>query len=185
MTQNDTKKFKWDVARERAAAFLAEGRLTDEDIADSLGVSRASVARWKTYPDFAARVNSLVADAREAVRRQGIANRQNRVDALNNRWLAMQSVIEQRAKEYANVSVGGNTGLIVRQTKGIGKGEDFEIVEEYAVDTGLLRELREHEKQAAQELGQWTEKREHSFDLSDLSNEELQALARIRAKLTT
>jgi hypothetical protein len=31
-------------------------------------------------------------------------------------------------------------------------------VEEYQVDTGLLKELREHEKQAAQELGQWSEK---------------------------
>ena len=28
----------------------------------------------------------------------------------------------------------------------------------YSVDTGLLRELREHEKLAAQELGQWEER---------------------------
>jgi hypothetical protein len=32
------------------------------------------------------------------------------------------------------------------------------VVEEYEVDTGLLKELREHEKQAAQELGQWSDK---------------------------
>jgi hypothetical protein len=31
-------------------------------------------------------------------------------------------------------------------------------VEEYQVDTRLLKELREHKKQAAQELGQWSEK---------------------------
>lgn len=55
---------------------------------------------------------------------------------------------------------GGNTGLLVRTTKGIGSGDTFQIVDEYAVDTGLLRELREHEKQAAQELGQWIDKSE-------------------------
>jgi hypothetical protein len=30
----------------------------------------------------------------------------------------------------------------------------------YKVDTRLLAELRNHEKQAAEELGQWSEKRE-------------------------
>ena len=34
------------------------------------------------------------------------------------------------------------------------------LVEVASLDVGLLKELREHEKQAAQELGQWTEKRE-------------------------
>jgi hypothetical protein len=32
------------------------------------------------------------------------------------------------------------------------------VVEEYEVDTGLLKALLDHEKQAAQELGQWSEK---------------------------
>lgn len=39
--------------------------------------------------------------------------------------------------------------------------ESVEVVS-YSIDTGLLRELREHEKQAAQELGQWKEKREET-----------------------
>jgi len=48
------------------------------------------------------------------------------------------------------------------QVKGIGRGEDFEVVHIYAVDGTLLREIREIEKQAAQELGQWSEKHEHT-----------------------
>ena len=38
-----------------------------------------------------------------------------------------------------------------------GDGEDAETVElgEYVVDVRLLKERREHEKRAAQELGQW------------------------------
>jgi hypothetical protein len=40
----------------------------------------------------------------------------------------------------------------------LGSAEYPNIIEEYQVDTGLLKELREHEKQAAQELGQWSDK---------------------------
>jgi hypothetical protein len=53
---------------------------------------------------------------------------------------------------------GAETGLLTRTYKQIGSGEGAEKVEEYQVETGLLKELREHEKQAAQELGQWADK---------------------------
>ena len=52
---------------------------------------------------------------------------------------------------------GGSTGLLVRQHQGA------LAMPVYTVDTGLLSllsELRAIEKQAAEELGQWSEKRE-------------------------
>jgi hypothetical protein len=55
------------------------------------------------------------------------------------------------------IGAGGETGLLVRQIKLAASGA---TVEEFAVDTGLLKELRAHQEQAAKELGQWTEKRE-------------------------
>lgn len=103
-----------------------------------------------------------IADAeRLAIVARGIADKQNRVDALNDRWERMKQVIAERAesREYADAA-GGETGLLVKTYKQVGSGENAQLVEEYAVDTGLLREMREHEKQAAQELGQWTEKQE-------------------------
>ena len=57
---------------------------------------------------------------------------------------------------------GHETGLLVRTYKLLGRGEDAQLVEEYKVDDGLLRELRELEKHSATELGQWMEKQEHS-----------------------
>ena len=56
---------------------------------------------------------------------------------------------------------GGSTGLLIRQFQG--KLERAV----YRVDPGLvslLAELRAHEKQAAEELGQWSEKREPAGD---------------------
>ena len=57
---------------------------------------------------------------------------------------------------------GGGSGLLVRQYQG---GAPI-----YKVDTGLVRligQLLAHEKQAAEELGQWTEKRDVSGDAAD------------------
>jgi len=51
--------------------------------------------------------------------------------------------------------------LLVRTFKVARSGDETEVLEEFAVDGTLLKEMREHERQAAQELGEWTERREH------------------------
>lgn len=156
-------EFRWSGRRERAALLVAQDELSDEQIAESVNVTRRALAKWKRAPEFAARVADLVAAMREAVRARGIAERQNRVDALNERWELMRKIVAERAaaQEMAQIA-GGKTGLLVRQLKQVGVGREAQVVEEFSVDTGLLRELREHEKQAAIELGQWQEKREVS-----------------------
>lgn len=160
--QNGTEKLEWNEQLERAANLVAQDTLSDEKIAEQLGIGRTTLHRWKSDALFVSRVKQVVEEIKATIVARGIAERQNRIDAYNSRWLKMQEVINQRAKEYSTVTVGGNTGLIVKQTKGIGKGDDFQVIDEYAVDTGLLREMREIEKQAAIELGEWTEKTEHN-----------------------
>lgn len=160
--QNETEKAAWTEQKERAAHLLAEDRLSDELIAADLGVSRATLARWKDEPEFKSRRAAIVEEIKARLVALGVAARQNRLDALNDRARRMAEVIRQRAENLKGVPGGGNTGLLVRQVKGIGKGEDFQVVEEYAVDTSLLREMREHEKQAAIEVGEWAEKHEHT-----------------------
>jgi hypothetical protein len=60
----------------------------------------------------------------------------------------MNRLLELRAVEMADIP-GGDTDLLVRDLTG-----DVEV---YTVDVDLLRELRAHERQAGQELGQWME----------------------------
>lgn len=160
--------FPWSEVSERAAQLVAAGYLTYQEIADRLEVSRSTVKRWKKSTQFAARVDEHLAEIREEVRRVGIADIHRRVAALNDRWNRMRRVIEARADDPKMADVpGGNTGLLVRTLKRIvvednsqdGEGRTTsQEVAEYSVDTGLLKELRDHEKQAAQELGQWAEK---------------------------
>ena len=84
-----------------------------------------------------------------------------RLQALNERWNRLRSALErlltERAIDMANVP-GGASGLLCREFKGKG-GEK----ETWRVDAGLvalLAELRALERQAAEELGQWAEKKE-------------------------
>jgi transposase-like protein len=157
----DVPPFAWSKKRERAARLVAEDKLSDAQIAGELGIAKMTLERWKRHPEFRKRVDQHVEAYKAACLKRGIAQRERRVEVLNDLWERMQQVIAERAEapEVQEVA-GGKTGLITRTLKGIGKGEDFQVVEVFEVDTGLLRELREHQRQAAQELGQWTEKRE-------------------------
>jgi hypothetical protein len=158
--QNKTD-FYWNEKRLKAVQLLAEGVASDEEIGEQISIGRTTLHRWKLHPAFQAKLAEAIAEIEARIFSRGIARRLNRVKALDKRWDKLQQVIKERAaSEQMQAVPGGKTGLLVRDVKGVGKGEDFQLVELYAVDTGLLKELREHEKQAAQELGQWTEKQE-------------------------
>jgi hypothetical protein len=85
-----------------------------------------------------------------------IAQREKRVALLDEYLQRLQTVATERGADMPNVP-GGKTGLLCRRIKQVGQGKDAQIVEEYELDGTLLREMREHAKQAAQELGQWEE----------------------------
>lgn len=147
-------RFVWTEARETAAGLLAEDRLTDEQIAELIGVKRQTMALWKNRPEFKARVEAIVEKTRAAVEAEAIASKRNRIAALNDRWARMRRVVDERAADPDMADVpGGKTGLLVRTYRSIGSGPFAERVEEYAVDIGLLKEFREHEEQAAREIG--------------------------------
>ena len=164
LAQNCTA-FRWTRQRASAAMLLARDEQSDEQIAASLGIARRTLDYWKGAPEFAERVRANVVKMEERVLSIGIAQRAKRVEAKHERWELMRQVIRERAEDPSVADVpGGKTGLVIRQLKSIGMGRNNQTVEEFVVDTGLLSELRAHEKEAAQELGQWTEKRELSGD---------------------
>jgi AcrR family transcriptional regulator len=153
--------FAWSGSAEEACNLLAQGNLTHQEIADRVGISRTTLWAWRKNADFKARLDAVIEEIRAEVRRIGIADVIRRVSHLNDMSNRMRRVIEARADDPTMQGVpGGPTGLVVRTQKMIGTGEAATLVEEYAVDTGLLKELREHHKQAAQELGQWAERQQ-------------------------
>lgn len=159
--QGPTGPATWTARHDRAAVLVAEDELTDDEIAAALKVTRDTISRWKRFEVFQVRVQEVRAELAAASHRRALGRRERRVRALDDRWRLLLQVIEERAADPAVSAVpGGSTGMLVRQLKGVGSGDNFQLVEEYEVDTGLLKELREHERQAAQELGQWSERHE-------------------------
>jgi hypothetical protein len=176
---------------DRAALQLAERQMTWLQIAAEAGVSDVALYKWTKDADFAALVDEHRATLHAAIVRDGITAKQTRVAGMQERHRRMWAVIEARAADPKNQDIaGGTTGLLVRQVKPA-PGSRVGMTEEWAVDTGLLSEMRATEKQVAQELGEWTEKRELSgkdgaplrIDLTGLSDDELATLHALRHKL--
>jgi len=176
MGQNDTKK------REKAAQLIAEDCLSDEKIAAEVGIGRSTLARWKGDRNFLARVETIASAYAKRALKHGLARKEYRLAVLNDLHQRMLQVIEERALSPGLASVpGGKTGLVTKTLKGIGKGDDFQVVEVYEVDTGTIAKICDVQKQVAEELGQWV-RRSEVTDMNRLfermSREELDLYAR-------
>lgn len=184
-------EWKWSTAKDEAAVNVADDRLTDEEIATKAGVSRETLRKWKDVPEFKDRVQKHVDAFRAKILTKGIADKTRRIERLNRDWNKLQQVIDARAehaiefyeKHEREEAPGMLTGTMVKDVKSVGKGEDFQIIEVFAVDTATLSELRNLEMQAAKELGQLTEK--HEVDVRDRGIAETldSKLASLAAKL--
>lgn len=153
-TRKSITGFQWDERRLIAAQMVAEGKVTHDATAEAAGISSAALAKWKLAPEFQERVAQIVAEMAEALKKKGVRVRENRLAYLQRRIDKMHALIEARAVELNGEVAGGETGLIVRDYKG--KDADVPV---YRFDAALVKELREHEKQAAIEVGEWAEKR--------------------------
>jgi hypothetical protein len=157
--------------------YVGESKGNATDAARRAGYKNASEEGYRLLRND--QVKAAIEGHRAAIRRQGIAVQQNRVDALVRRHQLLERVIEERAAEYRalaeeraadpgagsdldalvgrrSIPAGGETGLLVRKVKMVGTL----IAEEFAVDTGLLAELRAHENDIAKELGERVERQD-------------------------
>jgi hypothetical protein len=115
-----------------------------------------------TNPDVSLRVQELQLDISNqviagVVARQ-IGDRNARLTELQARWDWLRDqldwIVEERGAELAEETAGGGTGLLFRHWVPA-NGDVYAV---YRVDPGVLeivRLLLEHEKRAAEELGQW------------------------------
>ena len=162
MAPNGTK-------REQAALLIAEDELTDQRIADAVGIGRTTLARWKRDPDFAALVGEHIGQLQAAMLKHAIAKKHKRIAVLDDLHRRALAVITARAGDDSMAEApGGDTGLLVRQLKVIGAGKNMQVVEEYSVDTGLIREIRALHEQTAKELGQWVDRSESDVTMTEI-----------------
>src|SRR5437870_3080250 len=87
-------------AQETAASLMAEGKLTGEQIAAQVGVTRRQLIRWLNLPQFAAfqeRYREYQKRYADQVFTSGLSRRETRVAALQNVHEQMLSIIKARA----------------------------------------------------------------------------------------
>jgi hypothetical protein len=142
-----------------AAEHLADDRLTDVQIAKLAGVSRAALSKWEKIPTFMQRVEDIRERAAKKLEAKSLEDRQYRLEQLKDRHNALLALVKARGSSGEMVGVpGGETGFVIRRTRVVGVGATAEHVTENVLDTGLLDMFLKIEKQAPQEMGQWTEK---------------------------
>ncbi len=156
---SSVKPFQWTAKSTDAVIRVAEDLLPDTEIADQVGINRSTLYRWRQHPEFDAAVNVAIDALQAQSHKRGIARIDHRLRNANDRHRRMVQLIDARAAA-AGDAPGADTGLLVRTYKAVGNGPTAYVVEEWAVDTGLLKEMRELEKQVAQDTGQLIEKKE-------------------------
>lgn len=126
-------------------------------------------------------IQQALAEYRAEIKARGIADKQNRIDELVERHNALKQVVAERAaSEWLADVPGGSTGYVVKQLKRVkhvflpdiddedGKASvEIEDLWESSVDTGLLKSFLDHEKQIAQEKGEWVERGETALTGKD------------------
>ncbi len=167
--------------KEEAAQLIAEGRLEYGEIAEKIGVDVRTLLNWRKGTKFSERVEEISSEIADRMLRLAIARKEYRVAALNRHQTKLETLIEKRSQDMADVPGGGETGLLVRQYKVSGEN----TVVEYAFDAALSRELRAVKEQAAKELGQLVDKSEltgkdggplkHDITVEHLTDEQLDA----------
>lgn len=153
---NLSSGFEWDERRITAATAIASGYKTDSEAATEAGVSRQALTQWKAQPAFQQRVQEIRDELVTDLKIKGVREKSQRLANLQKRIDKMLTLIDARGEDMADEIAGGETGLLVRDYKG--SAPHFQPV--YRFDAALLKELREHEKQAAIEVGEWTERKE-------------------------
>jgi hypothetical protein len=68
-----SRPFVWTPQRELALQLLVEDRLTDEAIAQQVGVCRRTLGYWKTHPEFAAAAERRLQAYARQLRRELLA----------------------------------------------------------------------------------------------------------------
>ena len=153
---------KWEKFAQEYARF---GNITRAYVAagySERGADRSG-HRLLRNAEVCRRVKELQQILADGVIKLEISDRNARIQAYQDRRDRMRALMDARAQDPAMATAaGGKTGLLVRTVKMIGSGPNAYEVEEFGFDAALQREMRELEKQAAIESGQWVEKQDVS-----------------------
>jgi hypothetical protein len=145
---------------QQAALLYARRLHSPRVIARDTGLDYGYMLQLVVNPKFLA----LVEMHKEAIKAEApelfVANRDNRLYALNNLFSRYVRLMEEREERHSEYTETGLVTLTEQVKRANGKEEV--VSREYAFDAALDKAMRETLKQAAIERGEWQEKKELS-----------------------
>ena len=140
--------------RLKAAAMLAAGR-TIVETAKAISVDEKSIDKWKKTPEFLSMIQEATEVLRNRILSHGAAVKEYRIRAKRRRLGQLLCIARARGGDSTR---GGaewdKTGFMVQRLKGVGSGDNFLLTTEFELDTGLLREISNLEREIAEEMGE-------------------------------
>ena len=130
--------------QEDALRLILAGK-TGEEIARRCNVCPSTVDKWRARPEFQAALAEYRAAWRTRSIKDGIADQQRRLYRLNDRWRARRQSSKSDARWLQVQRDEPDKVIPPGVTTGVLDSDGY-------VDVALMRELREHEAQAAREL---------------------------------
>ena len=141
---------------EKFAVCVAKGQSPAEayvEVGYAPGQAAKNANRLTKNEGIQARIREVQTQISRRLIELEITNRNNRLQAIQHRWDLMRELIFERGRheDYQRVP-GGSTGLLCLDYKGKDANQPI-----YRFDAPLMAEMRLAEKQAAIEMGQWSE----------------------------
>jgi hypothetical protein len=158
MREPPEDKLRVEIPPERkqaiAASLLGEDRYPDRKIGEIVGVSRRTICKWKTIPEFQLMVKQAAEDYIKQFKTAGLANKSKRLAVLNDVHDRLTTAVKERGDDPSMKDVpGGETGMVARTYRGVGKGKNFRLISEYKIDTPVIRAILDIHESVREELG--------------------------------
>jgi phage terminase small subunit len=148
---------------EFVAAYLGKANKNATEAARIAGYAHPLVQGPRLLGNV--RIESAIQEWQYEVKTASITEQTHRIAILDDLAKRLVQLVNERAAEMDGEVAGGGTGLLVRQIKPTLASVDkdgtrhYEIDYEYKMDAAVPKELRETLKQAAIEIGEWSENR--------------------------
>lgn len=152
----------YEILRPQIVRMICEEGMTTTQVAESVNVHPATVRMWLRRDDYQEAIRHYHELFEEQMMQFSVANKSKRIADLQMLLDKQKQVINERAQQYSHFMGGGGSGLLVKQTKSVGTGPTAYAVDEYVYDSAIVRDILSLHKQAAVELGQWSEKSENT-----------------------
>lgn len=160
------RAWKWDRRKTKAAVLLASGDHNRDKICELVPCDKNTLARWKRVPEFRDRVQEIRDEILDDLVSHGVGNKSRRIRRLNKHWEDLMQVLTTKDLNAKLEGLHGEHGgmLAARRVDDweVKDGKRKKITKTiFVFDRDvprILKEMREIEKAAATEVGDFIQK---------------------------